>query len=61
MKIVWNFTSGCNIFQGQAPLPNPHGDQNVQAALMVIQPQVADILFGRTRYVSNLRLWNGLR
>jgi len=41
-------------FSDQQPIVNPHGDSNLQQPLMVIQPQVAEILFGRASYVKKL-------
>lgn len=40
---------------GSAPLPNPHaGDQVCQEYLMVIQPEVADILYNNTCYLKKI-------
>ncbi|XP_071949723.1 ubiquitin carboxyl-terminal hydrolase 9X-like isoform X2 [Antedon mediterranea] len=39
---------------GGEPLPNPHGESSLQRPIMPIQPQVADLLFGRGGYVKKL-------
>ncbi|XP_023706840.1 probable ubiquitin carboxyl-terminal hydrolase FAF-X isoform X1 [Cryptotermes secundus] len=40
--------------QGMLPLPNPYGDPAVPDFIMPIQPQAAEILFGRTSYIKKL-------
>lgn len=42
-------TQSSQAQQGVRPLPNPYGDPTCPEYLMPIQPQAADILFGRTR------------
>ncbi len=38
-----------NTDQGIPPLSNPHGDPTLQQPLVMIQAQVAEILYGRAR------------
>ncbi|XP_049853945.1 probable ubiquitin carboxyl-terminal hydrolase FAF-X isoform X1 [Schistocerca gregaria] len=40
--------------QGVLPLPNPYGDPACPDYIMPIQPQAAEILFGRTSYIKKV-------
>ncbi|XP_063224287.1 probable ubiquitin carboxyl-terminal hydrolase FAF-X isoform X9 [Bacillus rossius redtenbacheri] len=40
--------------QGASPLPNPYGDPSCPDYIMPIQPQAAEILFGRTSYIKKM-------
>ncbi|KAK3094503.1 hypothetical protein FSP39_002606 [Pinctada imbricata] len=40
--------------QGEQPKANPHGDNQITSPLMSIQPQVTDLLYGKTGYVKKL-------
>nr|CAD7435986.1 unnamed protein product [Timema monikensis] len=41
-------------FQGNVALPNPYGDPACPDFIMPIQPQAAEILFGRTSYIKKM-------
>ncbi|KAJ9591427.1 hypothetical protein L9F63_002033, partial [Diploptera punctata] len=47
-------TQSSHSQQGMPPLPNPYGDPAVPDYIMPIQPQAAEILFGRTSYIKKL-------
>jgi len=40
--------------QGQAPLPNPHGDPALTQPICVVQTQVEEILFGKPSYLKKV-------
>ena len=48
-------TSHCqSSVEGRHPLPNPYWEQSLKRPLMPVQPEVAEILFNRPRYVKKL-------